>query len=89
MLWQGTPIEIARIAVLSVVGVFMVSAGWIGFFSGPLTKAWRLVFVLSGVACLLPATASETGMLLNIAGVTAAVVLISMRKTNIFEKVAV
>lgn len=79
MLWQGSAFEIARIFVLSVAGVFLISAGWIGFWAGRMSKLWRLCFIVAGVACLLPGSAVTGGVLLDVAGLGAGIAMVVFR----------
>ncbi len=79
MLWQGTPLEIARIFVLSVAGVWLVSAGWIGFFGGTLSAVWRLAFILAGAGCFVPGSAIPGGHLIDSAGIATGIALVAAR----------
>lgn len=79
MLWQGTPFEIARIFLLSVAGVFLISAGWIGFWAGRMSALWRIAFVVAGVACLLPGSAIPGGAALDVFGLIAGALMIGTR----------
>ena len=66
MLWQGTAFEITRIFILSILGVWAISVGWIGYIAGNLNKLWRLVLIFIGIICLLPPSATMLGDLLDI-----------------------
>ena len=79
MLWQGTALEITRIFLLSVAGVFLISAGWIGFWAGRLGTAWRLALIAAGTACLLPGSAIPGGAALDFAGLLLGALLIGAR----------
>lgn len=79
MLWQGTPFEIARIFLLSVVGVFLISAGWIGFWAGRMGVPWRMAFVVAGVACLLPGSTIPGGTALDVFGLIVGALMIGAR----------
>ena len=79
MLWQGTPFEIARIFLLSVAGVFLISAGWIGFWAGRMGAPWRIAFVVAGVACLLPGSTISGGAALDVFGLIAGALMIGTR----------
>ena len=79
MLWQGTPFEIARIFLLSVAGVFLISAGWIGFWAGRMGAPWRIAFVVAGVACLLPGSTIPGGAALDVFGLIAGALMIGTR----------
>ena len=79
MLWQGTPFEIARIFLLSVVGVFLISAGWIGFWAGRMGVPWRMAFVVAGVTCLLPGSTIPGGTALDVFGLIVGTLMIGAR----------
>ena len=79
MLWQGTPFEIARIFLLSVAGVFLISAGWIGYWAGRLTIVFRLAFVVAGVLCLLPGSAVPGGAAMDVVGLVLGVAMVLHR----------
>ena len=79
MLWQGTPFEIARIFLLSVAGVFLISAGWIGFWAGRMGVPWRMAFVVAGVACLLPGSTIPGGTALDVFGLIVGALMIGAR----------
>ena len=79
MLWQGTPFEIARIFLLSVAGVFLISAGWIGFWAGRMGAPWRIAFVVAGVACLLPGSTIPGGAALDVFGLIVGALMIGTR----------
>lgn len=79
MLWQGTPLEIARIFVLSVAGVWLISAGWIGYFGGRMSLIWRLGFIAAGVCCFLPGSAIPFGEVLDTTGLAGGIALAAIR----------
>ena len=79
IVWQGTHAEIFRIFILSVIGVWAISAGWVGFVCGKLTLKWRLVFIIAGALCLLPASFTKWGDLLDIVGICAVIFAVAMR----------
>lgn len=82
MLWQGTPLEIARIAVVSLAGVWLISSGWIGYNAGRMSTLWRLAFVVAGVACLLPGNTIPYGEIIDIAGLGAGAALMLVRRAS-------
>lgn len=79
MLWQGSALEIIRIAAMSLVGVWLISSGWIGYNSGRMSTIWRLGFVAAGVACLLPGNTIQFGGLLDVGGTAAGVAMVVIR----------
>ena len=76
LLMQGGGLEIATAAATAVVGVWISSCGFIGYLFRPMNMAFRLAFVIAGLALLLPGHAIPHGVALNIAGAIAAAVLI-------------
>ncbi|KEQ04406.1 hypothetical protein GV68_13065 [Pseudorhizobium pelagicum] len=81
MLWQGTGFEILRILLLSLAGVWLISVAWIAYFAYRLTTAWRVLFLISGVACLVPGGAIPMGELLDLTGLLLGVFLVVSRIT--------
>ncbi len=82
MLWQGTAFEIARIFVLSVAGVWLISAGWIAYMGGRLSTIWRLMFISAGVLCLVPGGFIPHGEYVDLIGLIAGVALVAVRVGN-------
>ncbi len=79
MLWQGSAFEIARIFAFSVAGVFLISAGWVGFWAGRMQAIWRLSFVVAGVLCLVPGSAISAGAILDTVGLAAGSAMVIYR----------
>ncbi len=79
MLWQGSWFEILRIFVMSVAGVWLISAGWIGFLGGRMNPAFRLAFVAVGILCFVPGSAVAFGELLDLAGLAGGAALVAIR----------
>ena len=78
IVWQGTHTEIFRIFILSIIGVWAISAGWVGFVCGKLTLKWRILFIVAGALCLLPASFTKWGDLLDIVGICAVVFAVAI-----------
>ncbi|MDD7972692.1 TRAP transporter permease [Roseinatronobacter alkalisoli] len=82
MLWQGSAFEVARIFVLSTAGVWLISAGWIAYTGGRLSTLWRLLFIASGVLCLVPGGVVPYGEYIDLFGLATGVVLLTARIGN-------
>ena len=57
LLMQGAPLHILLAFVTAVAGIWLVSAGMVGYFMRPLGMTFRCLFAIAGVSLLLPATA--------------------------------
>lgn len=79
MLWSGSAAQIVTILCLSLAGVFLISAAWIGYFAGRLNTAWRLAFLIAGIACLTPGSAIPMGHLIDLVGLAAGIALVVWR----------
>ena len=76
LLMQGGALEILTAFVTAVVGVWISSCGFIGYLFRPMGPVFRIAFILTGLALLLPGHAVPHGITLNIAGAVAAVLLV-------------
>jgi len=54
-----TPLEVIRIAITSLIGIFGVSAGLEGYFIKEMNIVIRLVFVLSGIMLIIPSIITD------------------------------
>ena len=88
MLWQGTAFEIASIFVLSVAGVWLISAGWIAYMGGPLSAGWRLLFIAAGILCLVPGKAVPLGGYVDMIGLAAGLAMMAYRIAAARKRVA-
>ena len=79
LLMVGSPAMIILTSVTAVAGVWLISIGGVGYFAGPLTLGYRLLFILAGVGVLLPANAIPHGIWTDIAGTILAAILIATR----------
>ena len=74
----GAPLEIAISMLTAVVGVWLISAALAGYFSGRLSLAFRLLFVVFGVMALIPAGAFDGALLTDIIGVAGGLALMAL-----------
>ncbi len=77
LLMQGPVWLVAQTALTAVAGVWMVSAGFVGFFYRPLDPVRRGLFVAVGVALMVPAGAIQGGVWTDVLGAAAAAFLIA------------
>ena len=76
LLMQGGVVEVVTSFATAVVGVWVASCGFIGYLYRPMGALYRLVFIASGIALLLPGGAVPHGITINIAGGALAVLLV-------------
>ncbi len=67
---------VVQTSVTAIFGVWMVSAGFVGFFSRPLDVVHRAIFVIAGILMMIPASAIENGAWTDIAGAAIAALLV-------------
>jgi TRAP-type uncharacterized transport system fused permease subunit len=76
LLLIGSPGAVGFALATAIVGVFLVSIGFVGHFQRPLSMPMRLLFVAAGISALIPADAFG-GVWLDLAGVTVGAVLVT------------
>ncbi len=76
LLMRGGVVPVTLAVVTAVAGVWLVSVGFIGFFTRPLNLAFRGLFVVAGFALLLPASAFEGAVWTDPAGLALAAFLV-------------
>lgn len=67
---------VSQTAVTAIIGVWMVSAGFVGYFSQRLGYTYRLLFVIAGAAMMLPGSALTFGLWTDVGGAGLAILLI-------------
>ena len=77
LLMQGSVWLVTQTAATAIAGVWMVSAGFAGYFTRPLDPARRALFAACGIAMMIPAGAIANGVWTDIAGAAAAAALIA------------
>lgn len=81
LIMQGEPWHVTLAVVTALAGVWLISAAVVGFFTRPLGAPMRGLFVLAGVALLLPASAFPGAAWSDLAGLVLAVPLIALEVT--------
>ena len=76
LMMEGPPLLVLQTAGTAVLGVWMVSAGFVGYFRAPLSALLRLLFIAAGVLMMIPAGATAAGIWTDIAGFALAAALI-------------
>jgi TRAP transporter 4TM/12TM fusion protein len=76
ILMKGSWWDIAVVTLTSLVGIWLICAAMVGFFTRILPAGMRLAFALAGISLLLPHQASQAMLWLNIIGFGAAVALV-------------
>ncbi len=75
LLMEGSALEIIHTAATAVIGVWLVSAGFMGFFARPLGITHRVVFMAAGFLLFFPAGGVSYGIWTDVAGACLAGVL--------------
>ncbi|UCE31846.1 MAG: TRAP transporter fused permease subunit [Burkholderiales bacterium] len=78
LLLIGAAGDIVRVLVTAVIGVWLVSIGAAGYFMRPIGPLLRVVFVGTGLAALLPGTAFDGAVFVELAGVVLGALLIGL-----------
>ena len=78
LMMDGPLLLVLQTSITALFGVWMVSAGFVGYFSRPLNPVLRLLFIASGVLMLLPAGAVPYGVWTDLIGAGLAISLISV-----------
>ena len=76
LLLQGAPMQIAQAVITALAGVWLVSAGFVGYLFRPLPMGRRVLFVIAGFLLLVPAGATSWGPLSDLVGFTLAAALL-------------
>jgi TRAP-type uncharacterized transport system fused permease subunit len=74
---DGTALEVVLAVATAVGGVWLVSAGFVGYLFRPLTVERRMSFVVAGVCLMVPANVGWWGVWTDIAGAVLAAALIA------------
>ncbi len=75
LLMEGSALEILHTAATAVIGVWLVSAGFMGFFARPLGTVHRVLFMAAGLLLFFPAGGVSYGIWTDVAGACLAGVL--------------
>lgn len=76
LLMQGSVWLILQTSITAIFGVWMISAGFVGYFSRPLDMLHRVIFIGAGVLMMIPASAVVNGVWTDIVGAPVAILLI-------------
>jgi TRAP-type uncharacterized transport system fused permease subunit len=68
LILKGSPTAILFAVLTAVAGIWLATAGIVGYFVRRLTVAFRALFVIAGIALLVPANAFAGALYLEIAG---------------------
>ena len=75
LLMEGSALQILHTAATAVIGVWLVSAGFMGFFARPLGAIHRVLFMAAGFLLFFPAGGVSYGIWTDVAGACLAGVL--------------
>jgi TRAP transporter 4TM/12TM fusion protein len=76
LMMQGSPWLIFHTTATAIFGVWMISSGFVGYFTRPLDLLHRVIFIIAGVLLMLPANAVEMGIWTDITGALVSALLI-------------
>ncbi len=76
LLMQGSAVTILHTSATAVIGVWLVSAGFMGFFARPLGVGHRILFMAAGALLFFPAGGVSYGIWTDVAGACLAGVLV-------------
>ena len=76
LLMEGSALEIIHTAATAVIGVWLVSAGFMGFFAKRLGTVQRVLFLAAGLLLFFPAGGVSYGIWTDVAGACLAGVLV-------------
>jgi TRAP-type uncharacterized transport system fused permease subunit len=77
MLMKGSVTDIVIVTVTSLIGIWLVCAAMVGYFTRLLTWSMRLAFVVAGIMLLLPHQASALMMAVNVVGFVLGIALLA------------
>ncbi len=75
LLMEGSALEILHTSATAVIGVWLVSAGFMGYFARPLGAGHRILFMAAGLLLFFPASGVSQGIWTDVAGACLAGVL--------------
>jgi TRAP transporter 4TM/12TM fusion protein len=76
LIMQGQPLNILLAVVTAFFGVWIASAGLLGYFFKPMRWPIRIAYIVAGIALLIPSQAFEGAIVLDVAGFILAAVVI-------------
>ncbi|WP_051340628.1 TRAP transporter permease [Azospirillum halopraeferens] len=76
---QGSPVAVAWALVSAATGIYMVTAGAVGFLMGPVGPAGRAALIAGGGLAIVPAGLFEGALWSDAAGMAVLVVMIAAR----------
>jgi TRAP-type uncharacterized transport system fused permease subunit len=78
LLLKGDPLQIVQAVVTALIGVWLISAGFVGYLFRPLPWDRRVLFFLAGFLLLVPAGAASWGPMTDLAGGALAAALLAV-----------
>ncbi len=77
LLFRGDPLDLILALITAIGGVWLVSVGFTGHFTRPMGGPMRSAFVISGILLMMPRNAVDWGLLSDIIGTVAGVLLVA------------
>lgn len=76
LIMKGSAVDVIVSFAAALIGVWIVSAGLLGYLFQRLNAPLRVLFFLAGIALLLPAQAIPPGLIIKAVGAIAAILLV-------------
>jgi len=76
LIMKGSAIDVIASLIAALIGVWIASAGFLGYLFDRLNLVIRALFVVAGLSLLLPVNVIEGGFMIRISGVALTVLLI-------------
>jgi TRAP transporter 4TM/12TM fusion protein len=76
LLMEGPPFAIVLATITAALGVWLVSVGVVGYLARPQSAAERLLYVIAGIALVIPADAFPGALATDVGGFVLGVVLV-------------
>jgi TRAP-type uncharacterized transport system fused permease subunit len=76
LLMLGRPSDIAIAAVTALAGVWIATAGVLGYLFQPMRWPFRIAYLASGIALMIPSEAFPAATYVEVAGAALALLLI-------------
>jgi len=76
LIMRGSAIDVIASLIAALVGVWIASAGFLGYLFDRLNLAFRVIYVVAGMSLLLPVNVIDEGFMIRIAGAALTVLLV-------------
>ena len=80
LLLYGSPLDDVLVISTAVVGVYLITAGIVGYLNRTLARPERAIAIICGAAALLPQGLFTGALIVSVAGVLGGIVLLAMNR---------